>query len=129
MKNIKNIKTTALAYMGDSVYEVYVRKHVMETGVVDANRLHKMGVEYVKADAQAYAIKKLFEELSEEEKALVKRSRNHKTGTKAKNANIITYKWATAFESLIGFLYLSDNIERLEEIVYKTMEVIDEQGR
>ena len=129
MKNVRNINTTALAYMGDSVYEVYVRKHVMETGVVDANRLHKMGVTYVKAEAQAYAIKKIFEELSEEEKALVKRSRNRKAATKAKNADIITYKWATAFESLIGFLYLTDNIKRLEEIIFRVMEVIDEQGR
>ncbi|MEG0291891.1 MAG: ribonuclease III domain-containing protein [Anaerovoracaceae bacterium] len=129
MKNLKSVNTTALAYMGDSVYEVYIRKHVMETGVSDANRLHQMAVNYVKADAQAFVIKSILDDLTPDEQSLVRRARNRKAGTKAKNANIVTYKWATAFEALVGFLFLSDNIERMEEVINKAMEVIDEQSR
>lgn len=126
---IKTINTTALAFMGDAVYEVYVRKHVMEKGGRAADKLHKMAVEYVKADSQALSIKKMLDDLSDEEKSLVRRAKNHKIATKAKNASIMSYKWATAFEALLGYLYLDGNIERMEEIIYVAMEVIDEQSR
>lgn len=129
MKNLKSLNTTALAYMGDGVYEVYIRKHVMETGVSDANRLHKMAVNYVKADAQALAIKAMVKDLTPFEQGLVRRARNRKAGTKAKNADLFTYKWATALEALIGYLFLAEDITRMEEIIYKAMEVIDEQSR
>lgn len=124
--DLKRINTTVLAYLGDSVYEVYVRTRVVEQAPYRADKLHKMAVKYVKASAQAKAIKLIFEELTQEEQALVRRARNHKIATKAKNATVMDYKWATAFESLIGYLYLAENIERMEKLINKAMEVIDE---
>ena len=120
------MNTTALAYMGDAVYEVYVRKHVMHQGAVYVDKLHKMGVNYVKAASQAKAIKGIFDSLTLEEQSLVKRAKNRKVITKAKNADIFDYKWATAFEALIGYLYLCDEHQRMEEIILKGMEIIDE---
>ncbi len=125
---IKQINTTALAYIGDAVYELYVREYVMNRGCLRTDKLHKDGIKYVNANSQALAIKKLFENLTEEEKGLVKRARNRKTITKAKNTDIISYKWATAFEALIGYLYLLDNKKRMEDIIDKSLEVINEQG-
>ena len=125
--DIKQINTTALAYMGDAVYEVYIRKHVMETGHVHVDRLHAMAVPFVKAEGQARAIKYLMDNLlTEEEKALTKRARNHKIATKAKNATPMDYKWATAFEALLGYLHLKGDRERLEEVVTEAIKYIEE---
>lgn len=129
LKEVNKINTTALAYMGDAVYEVYVRRHVMDHGAVYVDKLHKEGIKYAKAVNQAKAIKAIFDDLNDEEKALVKRARNRKAATKAKNADIISYKWATAFEALVGYLYLVGDIKRMEEIIKTAMEVIDEQSR
>ena len=127
--DIKQINTTALAYMGDAVYEVYIRKHVMETGHVHVDRLHAMAVPFVKAEGQASAIKYLMDNLlTGEEQALTKRARNHKIATKAKNATPMDYKWATAFEALIGYLYLKGDTERLEEVVTAAIEYIEERN-
>ena len=127
-KDVKQINTTALAYMGDAVYEVYIRKHVMETGQVNADKLHFMSVPYVKAEGQARAVKSIINGfLTEEETALVKRARNHKSASKQRNANPIDYKLATAFEALIGYLYLCGNIERMEEVIEKAIGVIEKK--
>lgn len=127
--DIKQINTTALAYMGDAVYEIYIRKHVMETGHVHVDRLHAMAVPFVKAEGQAKAIKYLMDNfLTEEEQVLTKRARNHKIATKAKNATPMDYKWATAFEALLGYLYLKDDIKRLEEVIAKAIWYIEETG-
>ena len=106
-KDPLQLNTLSLAYLGDAVWEQFIRVRVIEM-LPDANHadyLHKEGVKYVNANAQAYAVKTLIDTgvLSEDEVALVKRARNHKTATKAKNADAITYKWATAFEAYIGF--------------------------
>ena len=124
-QNIAYMNTSVLAFLGDSVYEVYVRNRVIEKGQVNADLLHRASVRFVRADAQAYAIKSMMEELAEEEQNLVKRARNKKISTKAKNADPVIYKWATAFEALIGFLYLSQNHERMEEIITRAMELIE----
>ncbi len=127
-QDIKNINTTALAYMGDAVYEVYVRRHVMETGQVNADKLHAMAVPFVRADGQAVAVKTLMRDfLTEEEVSLAKRARNHKTNSKPKNANPIDYKLATAFEALVGFLYLSGDITRMEEVIAEAIKIIGKE--
>lgn len=127
-QDIKNINTTALAYMGDAVYEVYVRRHVMETGQVNADKLHAMAVPFVRADGQAVAVKTLMRVfLTEEEVSLAKRARNHKTNSKPKNANPIDYKLATAFEALVGFLYLSGDITRMEEVIAEAIKIIGKE--
>ena len=125
-KDVRQINTTALAFMGDAVYEVYVRKHVMETGQTNADRLHQMAVPYVRAKGQAQAVKTMLTGfLSEGESALVRRARNRRTISKPKNADIIDYKMATAFEALIGFLYLSGEESRLEEVMAEAVRIIE----
>ncbi|MDO5331650.1 MAG: ribonuclease III domain-containing protein [Bacillota bacterium] len=126
---VEQLNVLSLAYMGDAVWEQFVRARVIDK-LPDANHadyLHKKGVKYVNAGAQAKIVKMLIKEeiLTEEEVALVKRSRNHKTATKAKNADAITYKWATAFESLLGYLYLSKDTKRLNEIMKISTQYIE----
>lgn len=124
--NPREINTTALAFLGDAVYEVYIRKHVMETGQQNADRLHRAAVRYVRADGQARALKALMDGfLSEEEVRLVKRARNHKTASKARSADTVTYKLATAFEALVGFLYLDGQEQRLGEIIEQAIKEIE----
>lgn len=125
-QKIRNMNTTALAYMGDAVYEVYIRKRAMASGQPAADRLHAMAVPFVKASGQAYAIKELMKGfLTEEELALAKRARNHKTSSKPRNADPVEYKLATAFEALVGALYLSGDTARLEEIMGEAAKIIE----
>ena len=124
----KNINTTALAYIGDAVYEIYIRKHCIEGGQHNVDVLHKKAVKFVRADGQALAVKTMMREefLSEEEISLVKRARNHKSASKPKNADPVIYKLATAFEALIGVLYLEENTDRLEEVIARAIAIIEE---
>ena len=133
--NAKEINTTALAYIGDAVYEIYVRVRVLEASGdaqlaygahVDA--LHKRAIKYVKASGQAKAVKRMLADgfLSQDEEALVRRARNHKTASKPKNADAMDYKYATAFEALVGYLNLTDDKARMEEIIFHAFEIIDD---
>ena len=123
--DIKALNTTALAYMGDAVYEQAVREHILCKGIPDVNKLHRLATSYVSAPAQAKIIKSLFDDLTEAEQSLVKRARNRKYNTKAKNADPVTYKWATALEALIGHLYLSQDMERLNWVLAKAIEIAE----
>ncbi|MFV0517682.1 MAG: Mini-ribonuclease 3 [Aminipila sp.] len=119
------LNTTALAYMGDAVYEVYVRKYVLEENPIDINKQNKLAIKFVRAEGQALAIKKMLETLTDMEVSLVKRARNRKITSKPNNADPVTYKLATAFEALIGYLYLSNDIKRMEEVIEQAMVIID----
>ena len=120
------INTTALAFLGDAVYEVYIRKHVLEKGRQKADRMHRLAVKYVRAESQAKAVRRLMEGfLTEEEMALVKRARNHKTTARSRGADVLTYKMATAFEALVGFLSLGEDRERLEQVVFQAVKIIE----
>ena len=123
----------ALAFMGDAVYEVYVREHVLKTGVSHSDVLHGMAVRYVSAEGQSKAVKAMMDaDLSEEELALVKRARNHKASNSKKTrashrgSDIMTDKYATAFEALLGQLYLNGDSERLEQLIKRSFEIIEE---
>lgn len=105
------------AYMGDAVYEKYIREYVINQGMCKNGLLHKKSIKYVCAKAQANILKKIEENLTEEEKEIVRRGRNVNPHSHAKNAELMDYKYATAFEALIGYLYLIENTERLEEIL------------
>ena len=108
----------ALAYIGDGVYELYVRTRVIaQNPDMPAHKLHKESVKYVKAHAQSNSIHAIADMLSEEETAIYKRGRNAKSPTVPKNANLTEYRHATGFEALLGYLYLSEQRERLEEIM------------
>ena len=115
-----------LAYLGDTVYESYIREHLIRQNINrKVNNLHKIAIQYSKAKAQATIIHELEDELTEEEMKIFKRGRNQKSHTAPKNADIIDYKYATGFEALIGYLYLSEDKERLEYIVKKGIEIIE----
>lgn len=128
--NVNENSTIALAFLGDSIYELFIRERLMTSGrgaSSHADILHKAAVAYVRADAQAEAINHLFDTLSEEEQALVKRARNHRTATKPKNADAVAYKWATAFEALLGWLWLREEKARAHEIMEQAALFIEEK--
>ncbi|MDQ0891506.1 ribonuclease-3 family protein [Paenibacillus sp. V4I9] len=106
-----------LAYIGDAVYEVYIRQYVISGANHRPNHLHKASTGYVSAKAQSKLLEALMPMLSEEEVDMVKRGRNAKSGTTAKNAEVLEYRHSTAFECLIGYLYYKQSFERLKEIL------------
>lgn len=118
-----NMKPLALAFVGDCVYELYIRNFLITEKYRDVNELHRKSVFYVKAKAQAYILHTLEEELTEDEQNFVRRGRNAHPHTVPKNANVIDYRYATAYEALIGYLYLSGNNERLRYILEKSVEI------
>ncbi len=119
---------TKLAFMGDAVYEASIREHIFYTKNIGADKLHRLAVSYVNAGAQAGALKSIIPYLHEEEMTLIKRARNKKITSKPKNADPITYKWATAFEALLGYLYLSGEKERLTELIGMAISHVDAGG-
>lgn len=146
-----------MAYIGDAVYEVYVRAYVMQKDAAHTDALHKRAVAFVRAEGQASVIKQLMKEretavkaaeqaeqgahaadeisaaegflLTAEEAALVRRARNRKSATKPKNADPVTYKWATAFEALAGWLYLTEQTERLDLFAETAIAYIENRMR
>ena len=115
----------SLAYIGDAVYELYVRTHIMKDENLPVNKLHNTATGYVKAKAQSDAIHNIESRLTEQEIAVFKRGRNAHSHTSAKNADIVDYRHATGFEALIGYLYMSDNKERLYEVLRMSVEYLD----
>ena len=107
----------ALAYIGDSVYESYIRTRLLENGDRRVKELHKSAKNYVSAKAQCEILNNIIELLQEDEIAIYKRGRNTKVNTKAKNADMREYHCATGLEALIGHLYLTKNEARLKEIL------------
>ncbi len=125
---VKDLSSLALAYYGDALYEVFIRERVIRLGAspkVDV--LNKAGIRYVKAAAQAKAVKTMIDEgfLSEEELTIAKRARNHRTATKAKNADPVDYKWATAREALIGWLKLTGQENRMTEVMEEAARITE----
>ena len=105
------------AYVGDSVYELYIRTHLTNITKMKPHQLHIKSIQYVKAGAQADILEKLMEHLTEQEKEIVKRGRNAENHHLPKNATVQEYMYSTAFEALIGYLYLTRQDERLKEIL------------
>ncbi len=124
-EEVLQYSSLVLAYMGDAVYEKSVREHVVKQGVCKNGTLHKKSIKYVSATGQSYAVKMLEEKLTEEELAVVKRGRNANPHSSAKNADIVDYKYATGFEALIGYLYLTEQFERVEEVIGWAIEIIE----
>lgn len=109
------------AYVGDAVYELYVRTYFVNTTNLNAHKLHIEAIKYVKAGAQAKILEELMVELSEEEKDIVRRARNVQNHHLPKHADIKDYMYSTAFEGLIGYLYLTKQEERLLEILKRIL--------
>lgn len=115
---VNGMNSLVLAYIGDAVFEVFIRGYLIkENKNILVHQLHKKGISYVKAKAQSDFIKKIMENLSEEEVRVFKRGRNAKSGTVPKNANIQDYRNATGFEALIGYLYITEEFDRLNRIL------------
>jgi len=122
---VKQLNTDVLAYMGDAVYEVFVREMMLDSGRHRASSLHRTVTGDVNAHSQAVAIKGMYDKLTEEEQSIVRRARNHKISSRAKNADPLTYKWATGFEAFIGYLYLTGEEDRLTWAMNKAVEITD----
>lgn len=105
------------AYVGDSVYELYVRTYLINTTKLKPHKLHIASIQYVKAGAQASILERLMPQLTEAEKEIVRRGRNAENHHLPKGATIQEYRYSTAFEALIGYLYLTKQDERLCEIL------------
>lgn len=105
------------AYVGDCVYELYIRTQLINKTNLKPHKLHIESIKYVKAQAQAEILKKIHENLTQEEQEIVKRGRNAENHHLPKNCNVQDYMYATAFEALIGYLYLTKQNKRLKEIL------------
>lgn len=116
-KDARNLSPQVLAFVGDGVYSMYVRHKIVMTENLKGKDLHARVINFVKAKGQSNFIDRLLPMLDENEMAVFKRARNHKTLSVAKNQNIIDYKRATGLEALLGYLYLSGNMKRLNEIL------------
>jgi ribonuclease-3 family protein len=109
------------AYVGDAVYELYIRTNLVNNTKLKPHKLHLESIKYVKAKAQAELLKKIEEVLTDEEKDIVRRARNAENHHLPKNADPADYMYSTAFEGLIGYLYLTKKDERLAEILKMCM--------
>ena len=116
-EELKLISPLTWAYIGDAVYELYVRDYLIKNTNLKPHRLHIETIKYVKASAQAKILEKIEKNLTEEEKKVVKRGRNTKTHSAPKNADLTDYMYATALEALIGYLYVTEQRERLLQIL------------
>ena len=117
----------ALAYIGDGIFSDLIRKYLLGCGHQNVNFMTKTSINYVRASAQAQIIRVLLPELSESEERMVKRGRNTASQV-PKNANPSDYRYATGFETLIGYLFLCGETDRMDELVYKSIAVINHQS-
>ena len=119
----RQLNPLVLAFIGDGVYEVFIRSYIIDRNRnMPVHKLHIKTISYVRAHEQSNFMNQLIELLNEEELSIYKRGRNAKSGTIPKNADVREYRNATGFEALIGYLYLIDDKERLEELLNRCVE-------
>lgn len=128
--DVRNVNVITLAYLGDAVYEVYIRNYLIDKGIAKVIDLQNEAVKYVSAKNQSKILNYLINNnfLNNHELEIVKRGRNYKREGHPKNTDIITYKMSTGFEALIGYLYLDNKLERLEEIINYILGGYDEKN-
>ena len=117
-QDVQMVNAQSLAFVGDAVYSLYIRSHFCLVSTARSRSLHKFSTEFVKASSQAKALDEIFDSLTIDEQAIAKRARNTKVNTMSKNAKMIEYKKSTAFEALLGYLYLCGEENRLNEVLY-----------
>lgn len=117
--DVKMLSPLTWAYIGDSVYEMYIRTYLINKTKLKPHKLHIESIKYVKAKSQADILKKIHDMLTDEEKDIVRRGRNAENHHLPKNADPEDYMYSTAFEALIGYLYLTKQDERLRHILEK----------
>ena len=121
--DVNQMSPLVWAYIGDSVYEQYIRDYLVTNTKYKPHKLHIEATKFVKAAAQAKILEQLENDLTEEEKEVVRRTRNTKNHHLPKNSNVQEYMYATAFEGLIGYLHLSKQKDRLEEILSLSLKI------
>ena len=114
----------ALAYIGDSIFDLYIKSHFVLEANMQSEKYHRTVSKIVSANAQERFIDSYFDNLTEDEQAVYRRARNSSPHTKAKNASLETYLKATGFEAVLGFLYLSEQNERLAEIITAALNIL-----
>ena len=125
--DIREYNIKSLAYMGDAVYELYIREYIVKNSREVASKLHKKTIKYVSAKAQEYIINNIYELLTQEEKEIYKRGRNASANTVPKNTDVVTYKKSTGFEAVIGYLYFTGQNRRLKDIINQSITLISER--
>ena len=125
----KQINIITLAYLGDAIYEVYVREYLISKGIAKVEDLQREAIKYVSAKSQSNILNYLMDKnyLNEEEIEIIKRGRNYKRESHPKNTDIITYKMSSGFEALIGYLYVDKQKDRLDEIIKIILEEYHEK--
>lgn len=126
--DVKQMKSLTLAYIGDAVYELYIREYLLEIGRIKPNDLHQQAITFVSGKAQASVLFHWFDEefLTEEELAVVRRGRNAKSGSIPKNTSIQIYRYSSGFEALIGYHHLLKSTERLDALLKNAVKFIME---
>lgn len=128
--DVKQMKSLALAYIGDAVYELHIRNHLLGSGYVKPDHLHQQAITFVSGKAQAAVVLHWIETnyLTDEEERVVKRGRNAKSGSVPKNTSIQIYRYSTGFEALIGYHYLQGNEERLQQLLTNAVKFVEERN-
>lgn len=125
--DVKQLNALALAYMGDAVYEQAIREHLLRSGRVKPNVLHKTATSYVSAKSQAIVLKTMLktEFLTEDEQAVMRRGRNAKSGSVPKNTDVGTYKSSSGYEAILGYLYLLGQQKRTDELIAESIRILE----
>ncbi|MGA8943404.1 MAG: Mini-ribonuclease 3 [Thermoactinomyces sp.] len=126
-KSPREYNPLLLAYIGDAVYEVFIRHHLIARGVFRPQDLQKEAIKYVSAFAQAHVYRTLEVGLTDEERDILKRGRNAKSGSVPKNAKVSDYRQSTGLEALIGYLYLKGEEQRLHELMRTAIEIVEKK--
>jgi ribonuclease-3 family protein len=124
-KDIRTYSPLTLAYIGDAVFDIVIRSILVNKGNTPVNKLHQRASQVVKAQTQAAMVLALMDQLTEEEANWYRRGRNSKPHTKAKNASTMDYLEATGFEAVLGFLYLTGDMDRICELVSRGIEAVE----
>ncbi|WP_379136795.1 Mini-ribonuclease 3 [Paenibacillus sp. sgz500958] len=128
-KPVKLISPIVLAYIGDAIYEVAVRQYLISLPNLRPNHLHRSATGFVSAKAQSAILHYLESELTEEEQEVARQGRNAKSGSVPKNANVLEYRHATAFECLIGYLYYTGQQERIRQLVESGIQFMNKEQK
>ena len=122
-QDINQLSPLTWAYVGDCVFELYIRTYLVDSTNLKPHKLHIESIKYVKASSQAEMLKNIYEDLTDEEKDIVRRGRNAENHHLPKHSNVQEYMYSTAFEALIGYLYLCGNTARVKQIIEKSLKM------
>lgn len=126
-EDLREVSPSVLAYVGDAVYELYARCRVTEKGALcsKSGKMHKMAIKYVSATAQAQGVRVIMDELTDTEQSFFRRGKNSNPSSTSKNASPADYLYATGLETLIGYLFLDNQNDRLEYLISKIFVALD----